>query len=526
MKNIEIPLKNEKPRSYRLLERLPATLSYTLLATPIILSQISPRATVIFVLGYLLMWIVRAVAINVRVLQGWRNTVNHQQYDWKTMLNDVEKRHPTISEPKWHAENIKRLDEHPAKVKPSEVINAVFVAIYNESREIVEPTIQSVINSNYDMKKVILIIAYEERGGQQTEDLTSEMIKKYGSRFMHAEAIKHPVDIPHEVVGKGGNITYAGRKFQKWLEKKKIDPERVVVTTLDSDNRPHPSYFGALSYVYSLVPEPKYKSFQPIAVYTNNIWDAPALMRVIATGNSFWNIILTMRPHLIRNFSAHAQSMKALIDTDFWSVRTIVEDGHQFWRTYFRYDGRHEVYPIYVPIYQDAVLAEGYRRTLKAQFIQIRRWAYGSSDIPFVITKGYLSKNKVPRWDMLTKAFRIMEGHLSWATAPILITFAAFIPIFFNPDDIAANQLPNLASYIHRTAMVGLVITMYLSFKALPKKPLRYKRHRTILMVLQWTLLPITTIIYSATAALNSQTRLFFGWYLDRFDVTEKAVKK
>jgi hypothetical protein len=472
------------------------------------------------------MWIVRAIGLNIRVLQGWRNTQNHQKYDWPAMLEDVEKRNVSVKDPAWHRENIERLEEYPAKVKPSELIHAVIIAIYNESKDIIEPTIKSVIDSKYDPKKIILIIAYEERGGEQTEKISKDLVKQYGSTFKYAEAIKHPENIQDEVIGKGGNITFAGRKLQNWLTKQKIDPDQVVVTTLDSDNRPHPSYFASLSYIYCLVPEPKYKSFQPIAVYTNNIWDAPALMRVIATGNSFWNIILTMRPHLIRNFSAHAQSMRTLIDTDFWSVRTIVEDGHQFWRTYFRYDGNHEVYPIFVPIYQDAVLAEGYRRTLRAQFVQIRRWAYGASDIPYVITKGYLTKNNIPRWDMLTKTFRIVEGHLSWATAPILITFAAFIPILFNPDDYAANVLPNIASYIHRFAMLGLLITMFLSFKALPPKPLRYKRHRTVLMVLQWVLLPVTTIVYAAIAAMNSQTRLFFGWYLDKFDVTEKAVKK
>jgi cytoskeletal protein RodZ len=73
---------------------------------------------------------------------------------------------------------------------------------------------------------------------------------------------------------------------------------------------------------------------------------------------------------------------------------------------------------------------------------------------------------------------------------------------------------------------VGLFITMFLSFKMLPHKPARYKHHRTFFMVIQWVLLPLTTIIYSAFAALNSQTRLIFGWYLGKFDVTEKAVVK
>lgn len=526
MKSIEIPFQDEKTRTYRFFERFPAILSWLLLATPVVLSRISPRITVFFIIGYLLMWFFRAVALNVRVLQGWSNTGHHQRYNWMKMLDDLEEHKVTVRDPRWHARNIERLEEYPAPIKPSEVIQTIIIAIYNESKDILEPTIEAVINSNYDMKKVVLLIAYEERGGPDTERLAKELVAKYGSEVMYAEAIEHPKDIKGEVIGKGGNITYAGRKHQKWLEKQGIDPLRVIVTTLDSDNRPHRNYLAALAYTYCLCPEPKHVSFQPIAMYTNNIWDAPALMRVIATGNSFWNIILTMRPHLIRNFSSHAQGMAALIDTDFWSVRTIVEDGHQYWRTYFRYDGKHEVYPIYLPIYQDAVLAEGYRRTLKAQFIQVRRWAWGASDIAYVITRGFLTKNKIPKTDMIAKTFRLMEGHLSWATAPIIITFSAFIPILFNPQDIAANQLPNIASRIQTLAMVGLIITMYLSFRALPPKPARYKHHRTFLMVIQWVLLPLTTIIYSATAALNSQTRLFFGWYLDKFDVTEKAVKK
>ena len=196
-------------------------------------------------------------------------------------------------------------------------------------------------------------------------------------------------------------MTYAGRELQKYIASTGIKPLDVIVTTLDADNRPHKYYLAALSYLYAATTDPKYVSYQPIPIYTNNIWDAPAPMRVIATGNSFWNIVLSMRHHMIRNFSAHAQSLQTLIDTDFWSVRTIVEDGHQFWRTYFRYDGNHEVYPLYVPIYQDAVLSTTYWKTLKAQFIQLRRWAWGASDVAYVAEKGFFTPNKVPKLDLL-----------------------------------------------------------------------------------------------------------------------------
>lgn len=527
MKNIEIPLQSEKTKSYRWLERVPAILSWSLLALPFILAPISPRITVFFIVSYILMWFVRTIGLNVRVLQGYRTMKSHEKAPWSPMIDDIEARTVLCSSaPPWHAKNIARLAVYPAKVKPSEAVHAIIIATYNESREILAPTIESVLASNYDMGKVILIIAYEERGGERVAKQSRELIKTYGKKFLFAEAIEHPDGIPNEVIGKGGNITYAGRILKKRLEEKGIDPISVQVTTLDADNRPHKNYLAALTYTFCLVPEPQYVSFQPIPIYTNNIWDAPALMRVIATGNSFWNIILSLRPHMIRNFSSHAQSMAALIDTDFWSTRTIVEDGHQFWRTYFRYNGKHEVYPIYVPIYQDAVLSDTYRKTLKAQFIQIRRWAWGASDVAYVWTKAYLTPNKISKYDKLAKLLRLMESHLSWATAPLIIAFAAFVPILFNPEDIAANQLPSVISNIQRIAMVGLFITMFLSFKSLPPKPLRYKRRHSVFMVLQWVLLPVTTIVYNAMAALTAQTRLFFGKYLDKFDVTEKAIKK
>jgi hypothetical protein len=37
--------------------------------------------------------------------------------------------------------------------------------------------------------------------------------------------------------------------------------------------------------------------------------------------------------------------------------------------------------------------------------------------------------------------------------------------------------------------------------------------------------MPVTSILYNATAALYSQARLALGKYLDKFDVTEKATR-
>lgn len=521
VRDIEIPYEGERSRRYRFFEILPGALTWSIIALPFILSLISPAITVFIIIMYFLLWFVKSMGLMVRNFQGLKTLRQHERMDWPQLLEDLQhnKIHSEVAAPAWHADNLARVRD----IKPHDVMHAIIIAAYNEGREVLEPTIKSVLDSHYDMSKVILVLAYEERNGAQSEEACLNLTKEYGDKFKHAMAIKHPLT-PKEVKGKGGNITYAAHKLQEYLEKEQIDPKRVVVTTLDSDNRPHVNYLAALTYLYVLCPNPERASFQPVPIYNNNIWDVPAPIRVIATGNSFWNIILSMRPHMIRNFASHAQGMASLIETNFWSVRTIVEDGHQFWRSYMRFDGDYQVYPLYIPIYQDAVFSGKYIKTLKAQFVQLRRWAWGASDIAYVVEKGFYTKNKIPKRDLLMKFARLMEGHISWSTAPLILAFSAFIPQLVNPKNYPANQLPVTASRIQTIAMVGILFTLYLSLKTLPPKPARYKKHRTLFMIVQWVYLPVTTILYNSLSAVYSQTRLMFGKYYGEFDVTEKAV--
>ncbi len=527
MTDIEIPYAKDRKGHYRFFEILPGVLSWVMLFLPLILSLINVTVAAVFVLVYLLINFTRAVAAATRALHGYSVMRKHQKMDWPGLVAELqagEVSDASAVRPKWHYDNLLRLSVQPTQVKPDDVLHAIIIATYNEAREVLEPTIKSVLASKYDMKKVIFILAFEERGGERVERQSKELVDAYKDHFFHAMAVKHPHDIPGELIGKGGNVTYAGRQLQKWLETEKIDPLRVIVTTLDSDNRPDKYYLPTLTYAYCSCPDPVRASFQPVSVYNNNIWDAPAPMRVLATGNSFFHIVQSMRPHTLRNFSSHAQGMASLIETDFWSVRTIVEDGHQYWRAFFRFDGNYRVYPLYIPIYQDAVLSDTLKRTLKAQFMQLRRWTYGVSDIAYIIDKGFFKKNKVPRFSLWTRVLRSIEGHVTWAVGPLLVLLGGFIPSLVHPKSLAANELPLIVSRIQTFALLFALATIFICLKTLPPKPDRYRRHRTLFMVLQWAYLPLTTIVYNSFAAFYSQTRLMLGRYMDTFDVTEKAV--
>lgn len=536
-RDLEIPL-GKRTRWYRFFEILPAVLSFSLLALPIALALINPIYAAIFIVLYIISYIVRALAMAARVLQSYNTMQEAQKIDWQARLEDLKDVNRSLASyhngmkvgwhVKEHRRNLARIAASELeRPQPQDVINVVIIATYNEAKEVLEPTVQAVAESSFPAKQTILVVAYEERGPESTRNSAHELVKAYHKTFKAAFAIGHPNKMPNEVVGKGGNITYAAKWVDNWLAEKKINKDNVIVTTLDSDNRPHPSYFSYLAYEFIVTDRRHNVSYQPIALFLSNIWDVPAPMRVLATGNSFWNMINSLRPHMLRNFASHSQSFASLQHTNFWSTRTIVEDGHQFWRSYFAFKGKYEVVPIYVPIYQDAVLSDTYAKTLKAQFIQLRRWAYGASDIPYVATR-VLGKNRtVPFWDGLAKLARLIDGHVSWATTPILLAFSAWIPLFIAPEaslSIVAQRLPDFASTLQTIALIGLFINIFLAMKMLPPRPERYKRRRNLWMLLQWVLMPVTAIIYGSSSAVNSQMRLLLGRYLDKFDVTDKTI--
>lgn len=537
MIDLEIPL-GKRTKAYRFFEMVPALLSYSALALLVILSLVSPLLAAVYLMLVIVTLLVKAVGIAYHTIGGRNALERAQKLNWSQRLGDLE--HPSESYEqllsghsktygiKAHIDNIRLAAADPeAFPKPSQVYNLVIIAAYNESYAILEPTVQSLLATTYDKSKLIIALAYEARGGEGMEKTAERLRKKFASKFVDFVLVKHPRDLPGEVVGKGGNITFAGKHMQKWLDEKGIEYKDVIVTTLDSDNRPHKTYFDYVTYEFIVHEDRKHLAFQPISLFLNNIWDVPAPMRVIATGNSFWNIISSMRPHSLRNFASHAQPMEALVEMGFWSTRTIVEDGHQYWRSYFYFNGNYDVVPLYVPIYQDAVLDVTYTKTLKAQFVQLRRWAYGASDVPYVATRIFSRDRNVPFLAGLSRLIILIDGHLTLASVAILVAIGGWVPLFINSQayhDVVAHQLPDVISIVQRIAMFGLFITVFLSFKMLPPRPERYKRSRNIGMLAQWLLMPVTAIGYSAASALYSQTRLLFGRYLTKFDVTNKET--
>lgn len=492
-------------RFRRLFEILPGAIVWVILITPILLSFLAPRVLSIGLLFYLTFWLTRTFFMSYRLVLGYLNYRRDIKINWFNKIKLL-----------------------PTNKSYRDIYHLIIVPTYKEDIRILESSVGSVINANYDNDRKIYVLATEERDYDRAQKYSKILTKKYHRALDDYIAIMHPKDLPNEIIGKGPNITFAGKQMVSYFKKRGIPAQNVIVTTMDADNLLDKNYLACLSYKYLTDSDPVHKSFQPLPMYFNNIWDVPMPMRLIAMGSSFWQLIVATRPSRLRNFSAHAQSLEALIKTDFWSKESIVEDGHQFWRSYYVFNGLHQALPMYTPIYQDAVLADNLKDTVKEQYLQKRRWSWGVSDIPYVMEHTFRDK-KIHWFDRWANALILWEAHISWSTASLILVTSSWLPLVLNPDfkqTVLAYYFPIIYSRLLTIAWIGMIITLTISTLLVP--PRRGKKP-TERIVWDWILtpifLPITNIFFSAIPALHSQTMLMLGHHLE-YRVTVKSTQR
>ncbi len=496
-------LKNPRERAlFRLLEFLPGILAWGTLFLVVFLSWQKPILIAVFIIAFAVYWLFKIIYLSFHQIAGYRQMQKHLKIDW------LEKLAPTKN---WQ-----------------DIYHLIILPLHKERIEIARPSFQALKHSNYPKDKIIVVLTVEERAGPRAQKTAREIKREFSKDFFRFLITTHPKDIPGEIAGKGSNVAWAKKQVkEKIIEPLKIPYQDIIVSCFDIDTRPYPQYFACLTYHYLTAKKPLRSSYQPIPVYNNNIWQAPAFSRVICASGTFWQMMQQARPEQLVTYSAHAIPFQVLEQVSYPS-NIVSDDSRIFWKAYLYYHGDYRVVPLYYPVSMDAVMAKNLPRTIINQYKQQRRWAWGAENIPYLLY-GFLKNKKISLTEKLRHAFIALDGFWSWAVVALLIFFLGWLPLFLGGEEfnitLFAFNLPRLTARIMTAAMFGMIVSAIISMSILPPRPAHYSRIKTISMLLQWLLLPITLIVFGSFPALEAQTRLLLGKRLG-FWVTEKANKQ
>ncbi len=492
----------------RFFEIMPGVLSWTTLLGIVALSWIFPVFMAMFIIFFDVYWFLKTLYLSIHLRISYRKMRKNLEVDW-----------------------LEKLKSDPATAAWGDLYHLIVFPFYNEPYELIKESFDALLKLNYPLDKFIIAIGTEEKAGAQSKETLDRIEQEYARYFFKLITAVHPKDLPGETPGKGSNEAWIAKQAKETI----IDPlripyERIIVSSFDIDTQIFPDYFGVLSYTFLTAENNLRASYLPVPFFLNNIFQAPALARVISFSASVYHMMQQARPHRLTTFSSHSMPFKALVEVGFWKKDIVSEDSQIFWQCYLHYNGDYRTVPLNYPISMDANVAPTFWRTMINQYKQQRRWAWGGvENIPFLMT-GFISNKNIPFKQRFSWAFFYIEGFHSWATNALIIFTLSWLPIVIGGPDfrfsLISYSLPKVTNMIMNFAAIGIVTSAFLGIVLLPPKPIWFKKYHYALYVLQWVFLPISMIIFGSIPALDAQTRgVLGGTYRLGFWVTPKHRK-
>lgn len=492
----------------RLLEILPGALTWTVLLTPVAVAFVirlnDPTKLWIMGVGAVILdvyWFARTTLTVTAVRRSLRALTRTESVDWWRRCLDMEVP-----------------DGGP---DPREVVHCALIPTYTEKYEVLRGTVEALAEQSLpDQQRVVAIITrVTDTGGWEN---VARLREEFGHRFRAFIHIKDPL-LPGIVVGKSAAMAYAGPVLRAHCDEMGLDPSRTVVTDLDSDFRLHPQYFAYITAEFCAAPDRLTSIWQPVPVFLNNLWRVPAAVRVMATAATQWQMFLHQNPHRLVMFSSYSMSMRLCSEVGYWDDDVIPEDSRFFWKSFFRYGVALNIRPAFLTVHGDAPRARDYASTHASQYNQIKRWAWGVTDIAYVTTR-MLRHKEIP-WRLRARRYmHLVFNHLTWTTLPMLLLFGGALPAFIDLDyslSTAATVIGYTTAGILTLTLLNTLLLIQVDRSMCPKPP-GWPWWRRRYADLQLFLYPVVGLALSVIPALEAQTRLMFGAYLE-YKVTEKV---
>lgn len=483
---------------HRFLEILPGVFSWSLILFPFWGSFWIPHYVAYYIILFDVLWFYKSGSLAVAAVVSHLRMNAAKEYDW---ISDA-RRLPNFGK----------------------VHHLVIIPTYKEPLHTLERGIDSILQGDFPKKQISVCVSFENREGKPARDKARVLRTKYGHRFANF-LINFHADAPGEVAGKSSNEASAGKFCKKMLvDRGRQNIDMIVVTSKDADGVFSEKYLSALTYKFLASSSPHLLFWQPVVLYYTNIWKVPAPVRVMNTIGSVWQTALNSRPDKLVNFSIYSTSLKLLDDVGYWDIDVIPEDFRIFFKSYFAKGGKVDVEPIFLPVYADAAESTSYVKSLVNFYEQEKRWAWGVSDDAYFI-KNWLLHSEIPFWAKTVRVANVLFDHFLWPVNWFAITLGANIPVLLNPlfaQTVMGQNLPRVSFGILTVCWVFLAIILVVDWRQRPKNQQARPFFKKLVGPMEFVLLPVVTLIFSALPGIDAHTRLMLGKYLE-YKVTEKV---
>lgn len=482
-------------KTQRFLEILVPALSWFLITMPLWLSFWHPALVAYLIITFDVYWFYKSVTLVFFAIRSFISLSTHTAIDWLTLAQKL----PHFRDI-WHV---------------------IIIPEFREPQHILRRTLENLARQDYPKERIIVVLATEAKDPNSVA--TGKMLKsEFLGKFGHFLVTRH-VLAKGEITGKSSNMAWASKRAVQFLKNKRISLDWVTVTSCDADALLHPKYLSSLSFHFLNDKDRPYHFYQGAILFYNNIWRIPLPNRFLNTLNSIWNLALLSQKGKLINFSTYSLSLATAVRVGYWSPDVIPEDYHMFFKAYFALGERVSTRPIFLPILVDAAESHGFFPTLVNQYEQAKRWAWGISDVPYVI-RGVILHEEIRFLDRLRRLLMILEHHIFWPANWFLLTIGSSIPPLVNPlfaRTVLGHNLSRISSSILTLSTIFLVAVFIIDWRIKPPKPKEYPLWKIPLLYLQWLTLPVISFFLSALPGLDAHTRLMLGKRLE-YRVTEK----
>jgi Glycosyl transferase family group 2 len=474
---------------YRFLEALPGLLSWTLLIGPIVLAKYKPTWVAYFILTYSVYWVYNSIKFITYAYIGHKKMLYVVRQNW---LDRVKERFPE----EW-----------------TEYYYCSLIPFASESIDIIRPTVQSVVDTNFPNNRKILCLS-SEKAVPRGKEICEQLEKEFAGQFAHIFITEHVLK-DGEMKGKAANENHGGRFLYQKLLDTNIDPAYVLITSNDADVLNHEQYIAYLLYKFLLEGDKKHtRIYQPVPTDYTDHWNASFFTRLIITIGVQWRLALQQRNNYrCTVYSFYSMSAKTLNEIGFWDVDLIPEDERTQFSALFTYGKDFKVVPMFIPNSGNPVQAKNIWLAFKEQYKQIRRWAWGASEFAHSFTTAINHKEIPWRVKMLPMMNQVRTS-VEWVLTSILPMFGGTMPLLLNEQfrtTTLAYALPTILSTLMGLASIFSIVIIYIEWKIAPKRPKDKSLFFKFFSFAQWILMPYVGFTLSSLPALEAQTRLIFN---------------